>query len=280
MSRTDLAVECVTGEVIKKGITRRIRGENFKITEICISDDESGAEIGKPAGRYVTLESSSLNGFGGDYNDMVHELADELSEFIPSGHIMVAGLGNDGITPDALGVVTAENIIATRHLKSELQEDEFIRSLRPVSVLISGVIGKTGIETAEIIRSVTDKTLPSAIIAVDALACSDISRLGTTIQISNSGICPGSGVQNRRKELSLKTLGVPVIAIGVPTVVSMHTLIENLTDIVPDESMPDMLVTPKEIDKIINHCSSVISMAINLALQKNLSFEDIEELKR
>lgn len=280
MSRTDLAVECVTKEVIKKGITRRMRGENFKITEICISDDESGAEIGKPAGRYVTLESSSLSGFGGDYNDMVHELADELSEFIPSGHIMVAGLGNDGITPDALGVVTAENIIATRHLKSELQEDEFIRSLRPVSVLISGVIGKTGIETAEIIRSVTDRTSPSAIIAVDALACSDISRLGTTIQISDSGICPGSGVQNRRKELSRKTLGVPVIAIGVPTVVSMHTLIENLTDIVPDENMPDMMVTPKEIDKIINHCSSVISTGLNLALQKNLSFEDIEELKR
>jgi spore protease len=280
MSRTDLAVECVTEEIISEGITRRIRGENFKITEIEIENDECGQKIGKPKGHYVTLENSSLSLFSGDYNNMVHELSEEIGKFIPKGHIMVSGLGNDDITPDALGVYTAENIIATRHLKGEMQEDEFFRSLRPVSVLVSGVIGNTGIETMEIIKSVTDKIKPSAVIAVDALACADMSRLGTTIQISDSGICPGSGVQNKRKELSAKTLGVPVIAIGVPTVMDMYTIIENCTGKNADENIPNMLVTPKDIDKIINHCSMLISMGINLALQDNLSFEDIEELQR
>ena len=279
-ARTDLAVECVSSRSISHGITQNTRGENFCITEIIIENDTDAKALGKPKGRYVTLQSSSLNGFGGDYRKMIAELADELEKFIPQGHIMVAGLGNSGITPDALGVYAAEGIIATRHLKTEFSDDEFFSNLRPVSVLISGVIGKTGIETAEIIRSVAENIKPDAIIAIDALACADMSRLGRTIQISDSGISPGSGVQNKRKELSYNTLGIPVIAIGVPTIMDMYTIIENFTGKKAGSDMPNMMVTPKDIDKLIKHSAEIIAYALNCALQPDLSFEDIEEMQR
>lgn len=274
--RTDLAIESVTQQVISKGITRTLRGKHFRITEIKIDDDECGKQIGKPKGRYVTLESSSLDGLSGDYRGMIEELADELKRFIPQGHIMVAGLGNNDITPDALGVYAAEGIIATRHLK----DNEFLEGLRPVSVLVSGVVGKTGIETAETIKSIAEKIKPQAIIAIDALACSDISRLGTTIQISDTGICPGSGVQNKRKEISYNTMNIPVIAVGVPTVIDMHTMLENFTGKKPESEIPNMMITPKNIDRLTKHCASLISAGINSVLQPELSHEDIEEMQR
>lgn len=278
--RTDLAVECVSSRSLSHGITQNTRGENFCITEIIIENDADAKILGKPKGRYVTLQSNSLNGFGGDYRKMIAELADELEKFIPDGHIMVAGLGNSGITPDALGVYAADGVIATRHLKTEFSDDEFFSGLRPVSVLISGVIGRTGIETAEIIRSVAGNIKPDAIIAIDALACADMSRLGKTIQISDSGISPGSGVQNRRKELSYDTMGIPVIAIGVPTVMDMYTIIENFTGNKANPDIPNMMVTPKDIDKLIKHSAEIIAYSLNCALQPDLSFEDIEEMKR
>lgn len=278
--RTDLAVECVSGHTLSHGITQTVRGKTFHITEILIENDEDAKTVGKPKGRYVTLETDSLNGFGGDYRKMIEELADELGKFIPKGHIMVAGLGNSGITPDALGVYAADGVIATRHLKSEFADDEFFGNLRSVSVLISGVIGKTGIETAEIIRSVAQRIKPDAIVAIDALACADMSRLGRTIQISDTGISPGSGVQNRRKELSYNTLGIPVIAIGVPTVMDMYTIIENFTGNKADSEIPNMMVTPKDIDKLTQHSAEIIAYALNCALQPELSFEDIGEMQR
>lgn len=278
--RTDLAVECVSGRTLSHGITQTVRGKTFHITEILIENDEDAKTVGKPKGRYVTLETDSLNGFGGDYRKMIEELADELGKFIPEGHIMVAGLGNSGITPDALGVYAADGVIATRHLKSEFADDEFFGNLRSVSVLISGVIGKTGIETAEIIRSVAERIKPDAIVAIDALACADMSRLGRTIQISDTGISPGSGVQNRRKELSYNTLGIPVIAIGVPTVMDMYTIIENFTGNKADSKIPNMMVTPKDIDKLTQHSAEIIAYALNCALQPDLSFEDIGEMQR
>lgn len=278
-SRTDLAVECVSRKTVKEGITQTKRGEFFRITEIIIENDECAKEIGKPKGRYITMETDCLNGMCGNYNDMAEEFANELKPLIPDGNILVAGLGNMDITPDSLGVIAAENIIATRHLKDMDTDDEFFSRLRSVSVLISGVIGNTGIETAEIIKSVADSIRPSAIIAVDALACADISRLGKTIQISDTGICPGSGVQNKRKELSVSTLGIPVIAIGVPTVMDMYTIIENCTGKDADRNIPDMMVTPKDIDRLSEYSAKLIAKGINLALQPDLSAEDIEKLQ-
>ncbi|MGN0606232.1 MAG: GPR endopeptidase [Oscillospiraceae bacterium] len=278
-SRTDLAVECVSRKTVKEGITQTKRGGFFRITEIIIENDDCAKEIGKPKGKYITMETDCLNGLCGNYNDMAQEFADELKQLIPDGNILVAGLGNMDITPDSLGVIAAENVIATRHLKDMDTDDEFFSKLRSVSVLISGVIGNTGIETAEIIKSVADSIRPSAIIAVDALACADISRLGKTIQISDTGICPGSGVQNKRKELSVNTLGIPVIAIGVPTVMDMYTIIENCMEKEADRNIPNMMVTPKDIDRLSEYSAKLIAMGINLALQSDLSAEDIENLQ-
>lgn len=277
--RTDLALEAVDEEKLSEGITRQKRGNAFDITEIRIAEDRHGEAIGRKKGRYITLEGSALGRISDNFRTMAEEFSKELSVFIPDGDVLVIGLGNSDITPDALGPQTASKIIATRHLKTELgNENEFLTSLRPVSVLASGVLGQTGIETAEIISGLIEKLSPSCVIAVDALACSDISRLGTTIQLCDSGISPGSGVANSRRELSQSSLGVPVIAIGVPTVVDMYTIAHNICGSEVENSIPNMMVTPRDADRLIERSSALISMGINLALHPDLSFEDVETL--
>lgn len=274
--RTDLAVESI-GDNIRDGITQSRRGNIFRITEILIKNNRSGAEIGRKKGRYITLEADSFDRISREFRSMCIEFAKELYPFLPDGNILVTGLGNNDITPDALGPKVASQILATRHLKKELaSEDEFLSSLRPVSVVAGGVLGQTGIETAELIKAVVEKIKPSCVIAVDALACSDINRLGRTIQFSDSGISPGSGVQNKRHELSESTLGIPVIAVGVPTVVDMHTIVSSYTKHKINSQMPNMMVTPRDVDKLIERASSMLAAGINMALQPHLSFEEIE----
>lgn len=277
--RTDLALESVNAAKICEGITKTTRGQAFKITEIKISEDKYGERIGRKKGRYITLEGSPLGRFSDDFRQMAHELSDELKDFIPEGPVLVIGLGNSDITPDAVGPLAASKVLATRHLKEELgNEDEFLSSLRPVSVLASGVLGQTGIETAEIIEGMLEKLSPSCIIVVDALACSEISRLGTTIQLSDSGISPGSGVANKRREISRDSLGVPVIAVGVPTVVDMYTIVESITGKKVSADIPNMMVTPRDVDRLTERSSALISIGINLALHPELSFEDVETI--
>lgn len=278
--RSDLAVEQIATERLPSGVHLTKRGEAFEITEIVIDDDRHRKSLGKGRGKYITLESGSLSRFSDLYEDMAQELADEIRQLVPDGEIFVAGLGNRDITPDAIGVQTAEKVLATRHLQDELdsEEEEFLTSLRRVSTFSGGVMGQTGIETAELIKSVCREIKPSAVIAVDALACSDISRLGTTIQISDSGISPGSGVANSRQELSEANLGVPVIAVGVPTVVDMHTIVRSLTGIDVDSSLPNMIVTPRDIDRLTERASQLIAFGINLALQPSLTFDDVRGL--
>ncbi len=277
-ARTDLALESAENH-ISNGIEKRERGEVFSITEIIIADDKSGEPIGKRKGRYVTLEGRSFGMFSTDFREMCKEFADELSGFLTSGTVLVAGLGNSSITPDALGPMTASKVLATRHLRQEYSDEaEFLSDLRPVSVISGGVLGQTGIETAELIKAAAQKVEPECIIAVDALACRSIERLGRTIQLSDSGISPGSGVQNSRKELSKSTLGVPVIAVGVPTVVDMHTIADELTGSRTPEKLPNMMVAPRDVDRLMQRASSVISAGINMALQPQLSFEEIEDI--
>ncbi|MBQ8687503.1 MAG: GPR endopeptidase [Ruminococcus sp.] len=280
--RTDLALERMDEKNVHgSGIRSTIRGDAFRITDIRIDDDQSGQQIGKPKGRYLTLETSALSRFSDRYQEMAEEFAAELTSLLPKeGTVLVVGLGNRAITPDALGPRTAGKVLATRHLKSELQEGEadFLTSLRPVSVLTSGVLGQTGMETAEIVSAVCRKIEPAAVIAVDALACAALERLGTTIQMCDSGICPGSGVDNRRKELSQRTLGAPVIAVGVPTVVDLHTVVESLTEQSVPSDRPNLMVTPRDIDRLIDHAAGMISCGINLALHPELSFADAESL--
>lgn len=281
--RTDLALEGISGSHSNSRIKQSFRGKVFKITDISIADDSLMNSVGKGKGRYVTLECDGLSRFSDDYKDMAIELSSEITSFIPNdGDILIIGLGNNDITPDALGPQVASKILATRHLRHEQlsadEQQDFLTSLRPVSVIAGGVLGQTGIESAELALAVCHQVHPAAVIAVDALACSDISRLGSTIQISDAGICPGSGVANSRKELSSRIFGVPVIAVGVPTVVDMHTIVQNITHCPPPENTPNMMVTPRDIDRLTERAALLISYALNLALQPSLSFDDVTAL--
>lgn len=269
--RTDLALECIDKTIVNEGITHTSRGKNFKITETVIKEDRYGKQYGKKKGIYITLESEKLSGYQENFEEMTTELSEEIKKLIPDGEILVAGLGNEDITPDALGVKTAERVIATKHL--ERSGDSFLENLRNISVIFAGVMGITGIESAEHIKAVCDKIKPSGVIVVDALACSQIERLGCTIQISTSGISPGSGVQNRRKEISENTLGVPVIAIGIPMVIDLY----NLTGSETDDNIENMMVTPRDIDRLTERSAKLIGIAINLALQPDMTYKDIEQ---
>ena len=278
--RADLAVESFSPGDLPKGVHRDIRGKAFDITEIIIDDDSCLDTIGKGRGTYVTLEGMSLSCFSEDYEDMVLEFSHELRRLIPEGDVLVAGLGNNDITPDALGPQVVSKVLATRHLREELTDEgeAFLTSLRPVSARAGGVLGQTGIETAELIRAVSEQIQPAAIIAIDALACSDISRLGRAIQLTNSGISPGSGVSNVRRELSERLLGIPVIAVGLPTVVDIRTIVRNITGEEADGELPDMMVTPRDIDRLIERASQLIAYGINLALHPSLTLEDVRGL--
>ena len=278
--RTDLALESITEDDLTESVHIRTRGKIFSITEIIIDDDSCLATIGKGKGRYITLEGSCLSRFSDDYQLMAEELSQELARLLPDGEVLVVGLGNNDITPDAIGPQTASKVLATRHLSSgqDSAEEEFFSSLRRVSSFAGGVMGQTGIETAEIVRAIAAELRPAVIIAIDALACTDISRLGTTIQITDTGISPGSGVSNERKELSEKVFGVPVIAVGVPTVVDMHTIVKSLTGKRINGELPNMMVTPRDIDRLTERASQLLAFGINLALQPTLSFEDVRGL--
>lgn len=282
-SRTDLAVELFDPDSnqLPKGIRRKLRKSSVcSITEIIVDDMVAGIRIGKSKGRYITIETDRLSALPQDFAEQSSNISDELSALIPNKErLLVVGLGNKSITPDALGPLSASRIIATRHVTKENVGSELSGlQLNSVSVLSAGVMGQTGIESSEMIYAVCEKVQPTCIIAIDALACSDISRLGTTIQITDSGISPGSGVQNRRKELSKETLGIPVIAIGVPTVVDMHSIVHSITGTAPDKHLPNMMVTPRDIDKLIERTAHLLAFSINRAAQPKLSNEDILSL--
>ncbi|MBR6106500.1 MAG: GPR endopeptidase [Oscillospiraceae bacterium] len=279
-NRTDLALERAADCTGHPGIRMYRRGHAFRITEIVIDSDEAGAAIGRGRGRYLTLEDVQFSRTAPLLEPQVTELADELRTFLPPGAVLIAGLGNADITPDALGPQTAGQVLATRHLRRELAENDpdtsFLRDLRPVSVLSNGVLGQSGIETSELIAALRETVQPACVVAIDALACSELSRLGTTVQISDAGIAPGSGVQNRRAELSARTLGIPVIAVGVPTVVDLHTAAAQAgADL---HALPNLMVTPRDIDKLLHHAARLIACALNLALHPQLSFADCEAL--
>ena len=277
--RTDLALESLSSEELPESVHVSFRGRAFRITELTIDDDSLLASTGKGKGRYITLEGGRLSRFTEDYQLMAQELAQELSALLPDGEILVAGLGNNDITPDAIGPRTAAKVIATRHLREQSDTGEdFLTSLRQVSTFAGGVMGQTGIETSELIHAVASELRPAAIIVIDALACTDISRLGTTVQITDTGISPGSGVSNERKELSERVLGIPVIAVGVPTVVDMHTIVRSLTGKKIKGELPNMMVTPRDIDRLTERASQLLAFGINLALQPTLTFEDVRGL--
>lgn len=279
--RTDLAVEKMPSNATAyPGIFLNKRdGSGCDITEIVIESDEAGAQIGKGKGRYITIETHNLSEHPEEFDEMTESIAKEISALSPpDGEVLIIGLGNNDITPDALGPQTINKVVATRHLNSELPKDNELSSLRPVSAIAPGVLGQTGIEVAEITKAICDKINPSVVVVIDALACSDINRLGTTIQISDTGISPGSGVNNSRKELSHKTLGVPVIAIGVPTVVDMHTIAENITGKEVAADMPNMMVTPRDVDKLIERTAKLVAFSLNRCFVPYFSLEELNAM--
>ena len=207
----------------------------------------------------------------------------ELEKLLPKqGTVLVVGIGNMAITPDALGPKTARQVLATRHIVSELKRTTGVQSLRPTAVVAPGVLGQTGIELPEMLKALCERLRPSAVIAVDALASRRLSRLGCTVQMSDTGISPGAGVGNNRPAIDKRALGVPVISMGVPTVVEASTLVYDLvgeSERAERAVMPRgerMIVTPREIDLLIDRAARLLALAINSALQPE--FDPIELL--
>lgn len=274
-ARTDLAIEkdsFISGDR-PKGIKRKVfETEKTKVTKISVLDKEAADVIGKPVGEYITVELDEFSYDTELLDDRMKSISTQILSLLPKGDgtVLVAGIGNKDITPDALGPRCAEGIFSTRHITSELAEEIGLDFLNPVCSLATGVLGQTGIETGEIIKSVADAIKPKAVIVIDALAAAGLERLGRTVQITDTGITPGSGVGNKRAEISKNTLGVPVIAIGVPTVVDAVTLARAMTGnktATENAEAQNMMVTPREIDVMIERAAKLISLCVNCALQ-------------
>lgn len=273
--RTDLAIDL--SEDLREqadGIEKseKINGD-IKITEIRVTSEQGEKFLGRKIGTYITLEFPEVMKIT-DYGNLKAGIIDVLNEILPDReNILVVGLGNCEITPDAVGPVTARHILATRHISGQFAEEIGLRGLKSVSVMAPGVLGQTGIEVLELIKGTAEAVKPSAVIVIDALASKSVGRLFKTVQICNTGISPGSGVKNSRNEISYETLGIPVIAVGVPTVVDASVLAYELTG-KETEINTDMFVTPKEVDLLTDRISEIISSALNIFLQPDIE-EDI-----
>lgn len=283
--RTDLAVELRedAGNTQLDGVEcENFRRANAEITRISVKNSRGEKSLGKPKGEYITVQTKSFAQSSQINDELIDTVCDELKRILPNeGTVLTAGLGNTNITPDALGPEFIKGVFVTRHLKRELCDSLGLGTLRPVAAIAPGVLGQTGVETGELLLGAVNVIKPCAVIVVDALAARRLERLGCTVQISDCGIIPGSGVGNSRTEISRKTLGVPVISIGVPTVVDAKTLARDVsghTDSMIKNDKGDMMVTPKEIDILIERCSTLISLAVNRALQPNLSIETLTAL--
>lgn len=320
--RTDLAVEArdifnKNQEAEIDGVevnTKRMLG-GIKIITVDVTNKNGEEALKKPIGKYITMEIPEVKHYDIDLQeDLTRALSEEVLKVVDIKKdlkTLVIGLGNWHVTPDALGPKVVSKLMITRHLK-EYMPEELGEGINPVSAIAPGVLGITGIETAEVVKGLVEKTQPDVIIVIDALAARKVERVARTIQISNTGISPGAGVGNKRMELSENTLGVPVIALGVPTVVDAVTLsndtIDSIIDSLISETKDDkdargfynmlrsldreekyqmiksvldpyssnMVVTPKDIDALIEDLAKIIANAINISLHPSIDIEDID----
>lgn len=317
--RTDLAIE--SREMYIKKHNREIDGViaeeekegDIKFTTVKIENEDGAKKMGKPVGNYITMDIPEFTVYDGgimdDVSKVLGKILKRLINLEEKQTALVVGLGNWQVTPDALGPKVAEKIMVTRHLQVVMPE-AIDDSVRPVCAIAPGVLGITGIETGEIIKSLVDKVKPDVVVCIDALASRRIERVNRTIQISDTGISPGAGVGNNRKEISEKTLGVKVIAVGVPTVVDAATIASDSIDLVINElisksssgkefynmlkdidksekkllikevlsaNVGELIVAPKEVDMIIEALSKIISNGVNMALQPDMEMEDINK---
>lgn len=267
----------------------------FNTTCVEVLNENGSKAISKEIGKYITMQIESINYMEDEEKEnVVKELSRVIIELIGNDtkkSVMVLGLGNINVTPDALGPKVINDIDITRHLIS-FAKDLVEADTRSVCAIAPGVLGTTGIETSEIVYSIVKKINVDIIIAIDSLASQSIKRLGNTIQISNTGITPGSGINNKREGINEKTLGIPVIAIGIPTVVDMATITNetidkmignvnvsgNFSDASKEErysmianmlNTENYMVTPKDIDNVIDIISNIIAKGINMSLQND-----------
>ncbi len=263
--RTDIALERhdFLKETHKKGVeVKKWKKNNVEIVRVEIKSPEGEKTMEKSMGKYYTVDLPEFSHESELLDIRQKILTDIIKELLPENAktFLVAGLGNDNITPDALGPLCAKKIFSTRHFENFNELKQHLPDLNPVASISTGVLGQTGIETAEYIKGIVEFVKPDAVIIVDALACGKLSSLGKTVQLSNTGITPGAGVGNFRKTIDKSTLGIPVVTMGVPTVM----------DLEKDENM---IVTPKEIDTIISRAANLLALSINSALQPNLEPE-------
>lgn len=293
--RTDMADERVQ-ECEKDG--QKVEGisseninveEKIKVTKVKVLNERGKEKIGKDIGTYITIEIKEIEIINeGELEKISKILSEQISELIkPYKSILVVGLGNIDTTVDSIGPKVVKDLKITRHIK-KYAPDLIDNETKDISGIAPGVLGTTGIETGEILKGIVEKVKPDAIIAIDALMSKDISRLFKTIQISNTGITPGAGVGNNRKEISLRTMGVPVIAIGVPTLVEAATIVADSIELIANQfeefkelknaskedkyrlmkavlepSKFNLTVTPKEVDDLVDNMKTIISHGIN-----------------
>lgn len=288
--------------------------DGIRLTRIDVLNEEGAKAIGKLPGHYVTIEIPGLRQKDSDLQDRVAtSFAKEFEQFLSKlqiskeAKVLIIGLGNYNVTPDSLGPLVVDNVMITRHY-FELMPDQVSPGYRQVSAIAPGVLGTTGIETSEIVQGIVDKSKPDLVIAIDALASKALERVNTTIQIADTGIHPGSGIGNKRKGLTEDLLGIPVIAVGIPTVVYASTIVNNSFELLfehvrkhtantealfgeldkmdEEERLGlvrevlnpmgiDLLVTPKEIDQFIEDIANIIASGLNAALHDAINADNV-----
>ena len=300
-TRTDLAMEAFNsaGGGALPGVEVRHWEENgVQVTEVLVTDNEAARQLGKPKGTYLTLESQLLRERDPDARLAVSAmLAEEIDRLLPEGDgrspVLVVGLGNRSITPDSLGPGVVDRTLVTRHM---LGAEYAALSMKSVCAIAPGVLGVTGIESMELVEALVKTLKPRAILCVDSLAARDSRRIGATIQLTDTGIQPGAGVGNHRKPLTEQSVGVPVVSVGMPTVIYAATLARDafawLSESDGDEAgheaaladmektllgseLGEMIVTPREIDSLVQDAAGVIASAVTRALQPSLSDAEI-----
>jgi len=283
---TDLALERTRrlGQRPPAGVSaREERCGRASVTLVTVENDEGARALEKPPGHYYTVEGRPFDRSVDDSDDQVRAAAQVLGRLLPPrGLVLVVGLGNRRVTPDALGPLTADRVIATRHLGDELRA---AGRMRPTAVLAPGVLPQTGLEAAELAHWAARRLKPAAVVAVDALAAAEPCRLGRTIQISDTGIAPGSGVRGRRCALDSAGLGVPVVSMGVPTVIEADTFVSEYLrlvgvqeEMIAARQKQPLMVTPHDVDLVLARSARCLALALNLALQPQLSPEEIRVL--
>ena len=267
LRRSDLALENLPESGGVQGILScGYRRFGTAVTRVTVEGQPAAEAAKKPEGCYVTIETGAFGDPGCSREGEIRAAAAEIRKLLPEeGTILVAGLGNGDLTPDSLGPQTVKRILVTRGM-SEAVRNRFGGKLRPVAAVISGVSGGTGMESSELIAAVAASIRAAAVIAVDSLAARDARHLGRTIQISDSGIIPGSGIAGSGREVSARTIGVPVIAVGVPTVADCESDGLHLS------------LTPRDIDVLIRRAAATVADAVNLALQPVLTLSDLREI--